>query len=660
MPSHDRRHDDSFTAIELLEHGTKHFDGARGSGHQSRGVEHCGGVYRDVHGWRRHALPVLKNGLFYPRRVVDRDARSMLAPRTHTPGIQASVDCGAENETGSMTARRGNDFSLEKAVEDPGFFPRKADLDGLIDLIANGSSAADAAKKALVRFGPDAVREAMAKTQSAAPKARARLVPLIGRFAAERSSEELTQFLMTNLGDEDAAVRRAAANALSKQRTPEVAQALAAALDKETDASARRALAAALGKTGGADVVASLDKLDVEGDELLARTASKAALIAQRTAGRDVPSSFDPTKALTVPTAVVLHCRSGVAPIMLGEVDKKFLPRLSPEMDQVDRVFATLVGPPEQLFRVRTMLNFGFPLPAEPIGPSGDVADALTRALSTPVALRIFETFTNGPARFRIDWADGGKHRAVTWRAAEQIAANCPNIINDPTSTTWDVIVSTSNDSKKLEVELRPRFDDPRFAYRLGDVPAASHPTIAAALVRVAGVRPDDIVWDPFVGSGMELCERKMAGPYARLMGTDRDAAALEVARKNLDSAGANDAALFLEDALTFVPRGTRPPTLIITNPPMGRRVLRGEDLHSLLDRFLAHAAAVLAPGGRIAWITPVPAQSARVAKYVGLERLMTARIDMGGFDAEMQLLRVPEGGRKTDRGRADERRGRR
>ena len=52
--------------------------------------------------------------------------------------------------------------------------------------------------------------------------------------------------------------------------------------------------------------------------------------------------------------------------------------------------------------------------------------------------------------------------------------------------------------------------------------------------------------------------------------------------------------------------------------------------------------------------------QSARVAKYVGLERLMTARIDMGGFDAEMQLLRVPEGGRKTDRGRADERRGRR
>lgn len=35
MPSHHRRHDDAFTAIELFEHSTKHFDGARGSGHQS-------------------------------------------------------------------------------------------------------------------------------------------------------------------------------------------------------------------------------------------------------------------------------------------------------------------------------------------------------------------------------------------------------------------------------------------------------------------------------------------------------------------------------------------------------------------------------------------------------------------------------------------------
>ena len=87
---------------------------------------------------------------------------------------------------------------------------------------------------------------------------------------------------------------------------------------------------------------------------------------------------------------------------------------------------------------------------------------------------------------------------------------------------------------------------------------------------------------------------------------------------------------------------------------------MRGEDLHSLLDRFLAHAAAVLAPGGRIAWITPVPVQSAKVAKCLGLERLLAARVDMGGLDVEMQVLRVPERGLKTHRERSDDRRGRR
>jgi predicted RNA methylase len=581
--------------------------------------------------------------------MVDRRAGSKLAPRS--PYLDTCVVGGAENETFSMTARRGPDFSLEQAVTDPGFYPRQSDVPALLDLVAMASSAADAAKKALVRFGPDAAKAAMAKTNEADAKSRARLVPLVGRFAAERTSDELTDFLVGRLADEDAAVRRAAANALSKQRTPPVAAALATALETETDASAKRALASALGKTGGVDAAASLDKLETQGDELLARMTAKASLIAQRTAGRDVPSTFDASRKMPRPVPVVLHCRAGLAPILLGEVESQLAPRLVPGSLKADRVLATLVGAPERLFRARTMFGFGFPLPPEPVDASGDVAAALTRALSSPTALGIFEAFTQGPVRFRIDWADGGKHRAVTWRAAEQVSATSASIINDPTSSTWDAIVSTSNDSKSVDVELRPRFDDPRFTYRQCDVPAASHPTIAAALVRVAGVRPDDIVWDPFVGSGMELCERKMAGSYARLIGTDRDQAALDAAKRNLDSAGATQVDLVCADALTFVPRGPRAPTLVITNPPMGRRVLRGEDLHSFLDRFLAHAAAVLAPGGRISWITPVPTQSTRVANHLGLERLMSAKIDMGGFDAEMQLLRVPDRGLKT-RGR--------
>lgn len=326
----------------------------------------------------------------------------------------------AKNERLIMTARRGPNFSLEQAVADPGFFPRQTDVPGLLDLVTSGSSVADAAKKALVRFGPEAAKATIAKSAEVDAKSRARLVPLVGRFAAEESSAELTDFLVGRLADEDAAVRRAAANALSKQRTPEVAAALARALEKETDASAKRALATSLGKTGGAEAAASLDKLETGDDELLARLTSKAALIAQRTAGRDVPSRFDATKFLKRPVPVVLHCRAGLAPILLGEVPSELAPRLVPEYLRADRVLVTLKGAPEKLFRARTMFGFGFPLPPEQIDSLGDVAAALTRALSSPTALEIFETYTEGPARFRIDWADGGKHRAVTWRAAER------------------------------------------------------------------------------------------------------------------------------------------------------------------------------------------------------------------------------------------------
>jgi 23S rRNA G2445 N2-methylase RlmL len=208
-----------------------------------------------------------------------------------------------------------------------------------------------------------------------------------------------------------------------------------------------------------------------------------------------------------------------------------------------------------------------------------------------------------------------------------------------------------------LRVELVPRFDDQRFAYRRGDVPAASHPTIAAALVRVAGVRADDLVWDPFVGSGVELCERALAGDYRALIGSDRDAAALEVARSNLAAAGAVRVELHRLDARDRPPFKARP-TLIITNPPLGRRVHRSSDLGELLDRFLDRAAEILAPGGRLVWISPFPERTARAATSHGLELFHSQLVDMGGFDAQLQAFRKPKQDPARDVGPADRRGG--
>jgi 23S rRNA G2445 N2-methylase RlmL len=185
----------------------------------------------------------------------------------------------------------------------------------------------------------------------------------------------------------------------------------------------------------------------------------------------------------------------------------------------------------------------------------------------------------------------------------------------------------------EVEIELVPRFPDPRFTYRQADVPAASHPTIAAALARVAGVRPDDVVWDPFVGSALELIERARLGPYAALHGTDIDEGALEAARANLARAGIEAVQLVHADSTAKRPRDV---TLVLTNPPMGRRVARGE-LAPLMDRFVVSAREALVRGGRLVWLSPMPDRTRARLEAEGFTVDLARAVDMGGFSAELQ-----------------------
>ena len=230
------------------------------------------------------------------------------------------------------------------------------------------------------------------------------------------------------------------------------------------------------------------------------------------------------------------------------------------------------------------------PLP----GASGDRLETrVLAALEQPDAERAVRAWTTGRARFRLAFSEGGHQRDKVWKVAAAIAERLSWFHNDPHESTWEVVV----DAARSVLELRPRrFDDPRFTYRAKDVPAASHPTLAAALARVGGVREDDVVWDPFVGSGLELIERALLGPYRELHGTDLDEQALVAARENVERANLRDIVLSRGDALEHRIAGV---SLIITNPPMGRRVARDGNLGSLLDSFVQHAAACLVASER-------------------------------------------------------------
>jgi 23S rRNA G2445 N2-methylase RlmL len=239
----------------------------------------------------------------------------------------------------------------------------------------------------------------------------------------------------------------------------------------------------------------------------------------------------------------------------------------------------------------------------------------------------LLAAWTRGPIRWRLGFAKGHK-RAIVWQVARDVTAAAPELLNDPTSTTWDILV----DDEAGTLELVPKkLEDPRFAWRVAEVPAASHPTVAAALAWVAEARAGDRVWDPFCGAGAELVERARRGPVRSLHGSDTAPEALAAARQNADAAGVA-LELVQGDARTYAPG---PVDLIITNPPLGSRVQL--DAAALLVAALPNLARQLAPRGRLVWITPAHRKTTPVAEQLGLRLAVSIAVDLGGVRGQLE-----------------------
>jgi tRNA G10 N-methylase Trm11 len=120
------------------------------------------------------------------------------------------------------------------------------------------------------------------------------------------------------------------------------------------------------------------------------------------------------------------------------------------------------------------------------------------------------------------------------------------------------------------------------------------------------------------------------------MVGSDIDPRALSAARENLDGAGVTRCELVRGDALTFAPPGV---TLILTNPPMGRRVARDGSISALLERFVSHAAGVLPRGGRMVWLSVLDRRTESAAHRAGFDVAPGPDIDLGGFSARVQVF---------------------
>lgn len=132
--------------------------------------------------------------------------------------------------------------------------------------------------------------------------------------------------------------------------------------------------------------------------------------------------------------------------------------------------------------------------------------------------------------------------------------------------------------------------------------PASLRPSVAAAMAFMSAPSDDDVVLDPFCGTGTILIERAMMGRYQRLIGADSDRDAVAVARANI---GPRFKPIDLHqwDA-TAIPLADHSISAIVTNLPWGIRFGSHRENRHLYPRVLAEFFRLLAPGGRIVFLT--------------------------------------------------------
>lgn len=464
-----------------------------------------------------------------------------------------------------------------------------------------------------------------------------RAVAVVVSESSTREGEaEARAWLIRQLEDPAEKIRRYAMAALAKlEGAPEAESALRARMGTAQSERESRQLREALTRVGSTATLESLAHTPAQDPEAEQRLQARLARSRSRS-GIRMALAIQPAPGLRVQ----LRGRRGLEPWMRDEAETH------PEIRRRFRVADTGPGrvtlEPTAAFTIadiHALRCFGtaaLVLGQAPVAGAPDEAARIAGAIAAPASRRLLESLTNGPVRYRLDFIGRGARRAVLREVTTRVFEAAPTLLNDPVEAPWEIDVHPCDAGQSIE--LRPRLvPDPRFAFRMDDIAAASHPPLAACLARLAGRQEQEVVWDPFCGSGLELVERGLMGGVTRLCGTDLSAGAIAACRANLAAAdlGAIRIDLRCTDFRQFILRGGLAPgsvSLVITNPPLGRRV-RIPNLRQLIRDLLEMSARVLRPGGRLVCINPIELDQLPA----GLERVHRSQVDLGGFDCWLE-----------------------
>jgi 23S rRNA G2445 N2-methylase RlmL len=452
----------------------------------------------------------------------------------------------------------------------------------------------------------------------------------LGEEATTQLKAQAREWLRVLLDDPDEKVRRYAVQALPKLGAGSVDEnELLGLLQSTKSTTERKHVIDSLSKVGSKATLAALEDLDAEAS--LAVEQRARATVARRQAESKILAD---ARLMNVhELRIQLRCREGLETLLEDEVLRLSGSRFTVVKQRRGLVSVSAAHSVslEDIHQLRIFSDAAFQLGTT---APGDLA-AVAKCIASEHAHELFSKLTEGPLRYRIELSDvltKGQLKQIT----EGVFQARPQLLNDSREAPWQI--NLHEESGRWSVELQPRLrPDPRFAYRVGDVPASSHPPLAAAMARLAEAQPSDVVWDPFCGSGLELIERGLLGRLRGIYGTDLNGNAILTAQKNLKSAKVSATTTRficcdfrrLQELAELRPGSL---TLIISNPPLGRRVPVPE-MRQLMQDVFAQASILLGPTGRMVLINPAP--DIRIPH--NMRRVYRQVVDLGGFDGTLE-----------------------
>jgi len=176
--------------------------------------------------------------------------------------------------------------------------------------------------------------------------------------------------------------------------------------------------------------------------------------------------------------------------------------------------------------------------------------------------------------------------------------------------------------------------------YKKEHLAASLRPTVAAAMVRLAGARRQHVVLDPMCGVGTILAEQLGAG-VDTVCGGDLDPVTLRAAAANLRRMGR---ALLTRWDARRLPLESQSVDRIVSNPPFGKQLSKPEEIGPLYRAMLAEYHRVLRPNGGAALLVADAGALMEAARPVGWKRQQQFRVRVLGQMATLSVWQKGDG----------------